>query len=126
MKEKPPERAARKGWIKMKKAAALVLLLACLLGLAGCTRTMNDIIAKEPSVKGIVRSFDRESVVIENESGTYSVSLNVECKDSITHFEIGDEIVVYYDGKAAEGDPMRIDTVYAITLRTPASRTEKN
>lgn len=110
----------------MKRAAALVLLLACLLGLAGCARTMDDIIAKEPSVKGIVRSFDKESVVIENGDGTYSVSLSVECRDSVTHFEIGDEIVVYYDGKAAEGDPMRIDTVYAITLRTPASRTEKN
>ena len=102
------------------------MLLACLLGLAGCARTMDDIIAKEPSVKGIVRSFDRESVVIENEDGTYSVSLNVECKDSVTHFEIGDEIMVYYDGKTAGGGPMRIDTVYAITLRTPASRTERD
>ena len=110
----------------MKRAAAVFLLLACLLGQAGCARTMDDIIASEPSVKGIVRSFDKESVVIENGDGTYSVSLSVECKDSVTHFEIGDEIVVYYDGKAAGGDPMRIDTVYAITLRTPASRTEKN
>ena len=110
----------------MKRAAAVLMLLACLLGLAGCARTMDDIIAKEPSVKGIVRSFDKESVVIENGDGTYSVSLNVECRDSVTHFEIGDEIVVYYDGKAAEGDPMRIDTVYAITLRTPASRTERD
>ena len=110
----------------MKRAAAVFLLLACLLGQAGCARTMDDIIASEPSVKGIVRSFDKESVLIENEDGTYSVSLNVECKDSVTHFEIGDEIVVYYDGKAAGGDPMRIDTVYAITLRTPASRTERD
>ena len=64
--------------------------------------------------------------MIENEDGTYSVSLNVECRDSVTHFEIGDEIVVYYDGKAAETVPMRIDTVYAITLRTPVSRAERD
>ena len=97
----------------MKRAAELVLLLACLLSLAGCARTMNDIIAQEPSVKGVVRSFDRESVVIENESGTYSVSLSVECKDSITHFEIGDEIVAKYSFETNEENAALVDVMFA-------------
>ena len=34
-----------------------------------------------------------------------------------------DEIVVYYDGMAAETSPLQVGTVYAITLKTPAKRT---
>ena len=54
----------------------------------------------------------------------YWVSLNVENKDSVTKFNVGDEVVVYYDGNVAESYPMQINTVYAITLKTPADRTE--
>jgi len=42
----------------------------------------------------------------------------------VTHFQIGDEILVYYDGNIAESYPMQIHTVYAITLKTPADREE--
>ena len=64
--------------------------------------------------------------MIENETGEYTVSLDVECADSVTHFNIGDEVVVYYDGNVAESYPMQINKVYAITLRTPADRGENN
>lgn len=64
--------------------------------------------------------------MIKNEDGEYQVSLNVENKDSMTHFSIGDEVVVYYDGMIAESYPMQINKVYAITLKTPADRTENN
>ena len=63
---------------------------------------------------------------MENETGEYIVSLDVENKDSMTHFSIGDEVVVYYDGNIAESYPMQINTVYAITLKTPADRAENN
>lgn len=111
----------------MKKLTAWLLTLACVLSLTGCkTRSMNYIIADEPNITGVVRDENDKSVLIENENGEYRVSLNVAIKDSMTHFSIGDEVVVYYDGNVAETYPMQIDTVYAIALKTPADRTENS
>ena len=111
----------------MKKALALILALMCLLTLAGCDRrSMNYIIANEPSITGLVKDTGDKAILIENENGEYWVSLDVQNSDSMTHFSVGDEVVVYFDGNIAESYPMQISTVYAITLRTPADRTEEN
>lgn len=108
----------------MKKLIVVFLFLFCLLTLAGCNnRSLNHIIANEPSVTGIVKDTAENAILIENENGEYWVSLDVENKDSMTHFSIGDEVVVYFDGTVAESYPMQINTVYAITLKTPADRT---
>ena len=74
------------------------------------------------SLKKVGKSITNESFLMENETGEYWVSLKVENKDSMTHFSIGDEVVVYFDGNIAESYPMQINTVYAITLKTPADR----
>ena len=87
---------------------------------------MNYIIENEPSITGIVKDTSENSILIENEAGEYWVSLDVENQDSVTHFSVGDEVVVYYDGNIAESYPMQINTVYAITLKTPANRTEND
>ena len=109
----------------MKKLIALVLALVCVLGMVGCNnRSMNYIISNEPSITGIVKETNENAMLIENDDGEYWVSLNVENKDSMTSFNIDDEVVVYYDGNVAESYPMQINTVYAITLKTPADRTE--
>ena len=108
----------------MKKRIALVLTLVCVLMLGGCSRSVNYIIGHEPSITGIVKDVTNNAVLMENETGEYWVSLNVENEDSMTQFSIGDEIVVYFDGNVAESYPMQINTVYAITLKTPADRTE--
>ena len=111
----------------MKKLIALVLALVCVLSLVACNnRNMNDIIANEPNITGIVRKITNDAFLMENETGEYMVSLDVENKDSMTHFSIGDEVVVYYDGNIAESYPMQINTVYAITLKTPVDRAENN
>ena len=111
----------------MKKLAAFLLTLACVLTLAGCNnRSMHDIIANEPNITGIVRDTSEKAILIENEKGQYWVSLDVENMDSMTHFNIGDEVVVYFDGMVAESYPMQINTVYAITLKTPADRAEND
>ena len=111
----------------MKKLIALLLSLICLLGLIGCSnRSMNYIIANEPNITGIVKEANENAILIENEKGEYWVSLNVENKDSTTHFNLGDEVVVYYNGNIAESYPMQINTVYAITLKEPADRAENN
>ena len=86
--------------------------------------SMNDVIANAPSVTGIVKDIGEKAILIENEQGEYWISLNMENKDSVTHFTIGDEVVVYFDGMVAESYPMQIRTVYAITLKTPADRAE--
>jgi hypothetical protein len=109
----------------MKKLAAFVLAMAWVLTLAGCgSRSMNYIIANEPNITGVIRDAGEKAILIENENGEYWVSLDVENRDSMTSFRIGDEVVVYFDGNVAESYPMQIHTVYAITLRTPADRTE--
>ena len=111
----------------LKKLTAVILSLICLLGLVGCNnRSMNYIIANEPNIVGFVKEANEHSILIENENGEYWVSLDVENEDSMTHFSIGDEVVVYYDGNIAESYPMQINTVYAILLKEPVDRTENN
>ena len=108
----------------MKKLVALVLLVICVMTLMGCNnRSMNYIIQNEPNITGMVKTITNDAFLMENETGEYWVSLKVENKDSMTHFSIGDEVVVYFDGNVAESYPMQINTVYAITLKTPADRT---
>ena len=109
----------------MKQLIVFMLALFFVLALAGCNnRSMNYIIANEPNITGIVKDTAEKAILIENENGEYWVSLDVENKDSMTHFSIGDEVVVYFDGMVAESYPMQINTVYAITLKTPADRAE--
>ena len=113
----------------MKRSITLVLILICALGLVGCNnRSMNYIIANEPSVTGIVEEVHDNYIIINLETDSYlngascEVSLDVENKDSYTSVSVGDEVVVYYNGEIAESYPLQINTVYAITLKTPANR----
>ncbi len=111
----------------MNKLIALVLVLVCALGLIGCNnRSMDYIVNNEPSITGIVKECNDHSILIENETGEYLVSVDIDARDSSTRFNVGDEVVVYYDGNVAESYPMQINKVYAITWYTPANRTEKN
>ena len=111
----------------MKKYIYVILAVICLLSLVGCNnRSLNYIISNEPSMIGIVKETRDTSILVENESGEYVVSLDVECADSVTHFNIGDEVVIYYNGNVAESYPMQLNKVYAITLKTPADRGENN
>lgn len=111
----------------MKKMITLVLALLYVLALAGCNnRSMNYIIENEPSITGIVEEVRDNSIIIYIETDDYpdgascNVSLDVENKDSYTDVSVGDEVVVYFNGDIAESDPLQINTVYAITLKTPA------
>lgn len=110
----------------MKKIILYFLAVASLLCFAACGKDMNYIISNEPSMIGTVKEIYENSLLMENESGEYFVSLDVECGDSMTDFSEGDEIYVYYDGNVAESYPMQINKVYAIVLKTPANRSENN
>ena len=86
-----------------------------MFSMAGCNnRSMNYIIQNEPNITGMVKTITNDAFLMENETGEYWVSLKVENKDSMTHFSIGDEVVVYFDGNVAESYPMQIHHVYAI------------
>lgn len=113
----------------MKKYTLLFALL-CALILPGCRgRTMDYIIQNEPSVTGIVEEVHEGSILIFCQTmegypsgARCSVSLDVENEDSMRHFSVEDEVTVYYDSTVAESWPLQIQTVYAITLLTPAQR----
>jgi len=117
----------------MKKFIALVLALICVFSLPGCnTNSMSYIIENKPNVTGIVEEVHDDYIIMYSETaegypnGTnWSISLNVVNNDSYTDIAVGDEIVVYYDGQAAETDPLQVSTVYAITLKTPADRIDR-
>ena len=111
----------------MRKAVGIVwaLIVCCIFALSGCSRTIDDIIAREPSVTGVVTAVYENSFIMLGEGAKgapceYDVSLITERKDSYTSVSVGDEVVVYHNGDIAESAPPRIDTVYAIILRTPA------
>ena len=114
----------------MKRFISLILSLTFVLVLAGCNnRSMNYIIENEPSVVGVVEEVHDDYVIMYSETAEgypngsrWSISLTVENKDSYTNLSVGDEIVVYYDGNVMETDPLKVGTVYAITLKTPANR----
>lgn len=110
----------------MKKVLAFLLSLAFAAALVGCSnRNMNHTIENEPSIAGIVCEVGESYCMLESNGSKYHISLDVESSDSYTSLNVGDEIVVYYDGNIAESYPMQINKVYAITLRTPAHRAEK-
>ena len=111
----------------MRKYVVFAWALIGILALTGCNnRSMNYIIENEPSVVGIVKEVRDDSILIYMETDAYPygaeciVSLDVENGDSYTDLSVGDEVVVYYNGDIAESEPLKIETVYAITLRTPA------
>ncbi len=108
----------------MKKTLSLILTLFFVLSLVGCERSMDDIIKNESSITGVVEEVYDNSILISIQTDAYPygaycvVSLDVENKDSIVDFNIGDEVIIYYDGMIAESDPLQINTVYAISLKT--------
>lgn len=108
----------------MKKYLLILISIICMMGLAGCNnRSMNYIISNEPSMTGIIKETNENSILIENETGEYWVSLQVENSDGIySPIMVGDEVTVYYDGNIAESYPMQINTVYAVLLKEPADR----
>ena len=118
----------------MKRFISLILSLTFVLVLAGCNnRSMNYIIENEPSVVGVVEEVHDDYVIMYSETAEgypngsrWSISLTVESKDSYADPVVGDEIVVYHDGNVMETDPLKVGTVYAITLKTPADRAEND
>lgn len=117
----------------MKKWILILFLVISLL--AGCSKKMDmNNVKNEPNFSGIVEEISENSILVKvNEtedefqsSDLISVSLDAELKDSVTNFNIGDEVRIYYDGNIAESYPAQINKVYAITLISPSHLVEDN
>lgn len=84
---------------------------------------MNDIY-DEANFSGTVLEVSDKAILVSvdegederNSSDKMRVSLDVKPKDSMTHFEVGAKVKVFYDGIIAESYPAQINTVYAILL----------
>ena len=112
-----------------KKLVAILLAFACLFTMAGCgKRSLNYIIQHEDHITGVVREVHENYLLIYIEGFGYpngadcTVPLDVEYKDSMTHFNVGDVVTVYYEGGIMETYPLQVGHVYAILLDTPADR----
>lgn len=86
---------------------------------------------EEQSLTGIVKKVYENSFLMLGKptegypnAEEYCVSLKVENEDSYTSVAVGDEVIVYHNGEIAESDPLQINTVYSITLKTAAMNNE--
>jgi len=117
----------------MKKLIGVMFTLICVLAMTGCNnKSMDYIIENKPNVTGIVEEVHGDYIIIYSDSAEgypngsrWSISLEVENKDSYTDLVVGDEIVVYHDGNVMETEPLQVGTIHAITLKTPAERVDK-
>ena len=106
----------------MKKMIVLVLALVCVLGLVGCnSKNYED----KPQVVGSIKEIHDGYILIATSTteghpygASFDVSINTkDCDEIPDSLAIGDEIIIYYDGKMATSDPAQINTVYAIKLK---------
>lgn len=98
----------------------LIILTITFILLTGCMpMNMNNVI-KEANFSGTIEEVYEKSILVkvdENEnigSDLVSVSLDLQLKDSITDFEVGEEVRIYYDGNIAESYPAQVNNVYTI------------
>lgn len=111
----------------MKKPAICICIAAMLL-FSGCAKMNMNTVVNEPNFSGIVTEVYENSILVAVNEGEdalkssdlISVSLDVQLKDSMTDFSVGDEVRVYYDGTIAESYPAQVHTVYAIVLVSAA------
>lgn len=118
----------------MKKLLSLLLVLVFVFGLIGCNNQETENIADiDPGIAGVVTEVYENSFLMRGEptvayptGADYSVSLKAESENSYTYPAVGDEVIVYHSGDIAESDPLRINTVSSIILKTPAPNDDKN
>ena len=108
----------------MKKWTSFILILIIALNLAGCSnRNVNRNLQNKPDITGTVLEVQDNSILLEINKEGYpdgtrcKESLNEKNRDNYAEVSVCDEVVVYYDGKIAESDPLQINTVYGITLK---------
>ncbi|MDL2238009.1 YobA family protein [Christensenellaceae bacterium OttesenSCG-928-K19] len=109
----------------MRKLLCAILCVLSVMGMVGCSKQLNmNTVLNEPNFVGIVTEVNEKSILVKvNEdedayksSDLINVSLEVEIKDGLSEYDVGDEVRVYYDGSIAESYPAQVSKVYAITI----------
>ena len=116
----------------MKRIAAVLLALLCLLLTTGCLNSMNYVMQHSPKLVGTVEEVHDRYVLVRNDAeetpsfggGLYQVSTDVKLKDSVTAFSVGDRVAVYFTGEILEIYPAIVKDVQAIVLLEPADRSK--
>lgn len=111
----------------MKKLSSIMsLIMITVIVLVGCSKEelVEDVSDNKSNVRGVVKEVNEESILIESKdrihTGDIMVSLLTEREDNLTEFDVGDIIVVYYDGLIAESYPAQISNVHLIALESKA------
>lgn len=109
----------------MKRRVIFLLIWIWVLGLIGCG---HQTLENKPSITGIVEEVQNNYLIIYIKTDGYpdgascQVSLDSENADHYPKVSVGDEVLVHYNGEIAESYPLQINTVYDITLKTPANQ----
>lgn len=113
-------------WLVLICILALGIIIAILSHCFGndlSNKSINFLIDHAPHVRGVVETVEdgRHIIVrvdaedeIYKEHSVIWVTLNVVRSDSSTDFEVGDDVVIYYDGNISDSSPGKLETVYAI------------
>lgn len=110
----------------MKKTFPIVAaLFFSFFFLYGCEQKMNmNNVVNQPSFQGVVTEVNEQSILVAVNEGEaaykssdlITVSLDVQLKDGLSEYSMGDEVKVYYDGSIAESYPAVVSVVYAIVI----------
>ena len=99
----------------MRKFILLITILLC-ISLTACTNSLEYIKKHQPSLNGTITAIHEHSIMLETESGPYSIALNIKHPDSDTEFHAGDTVTVYFSGEVATSYPGQIFEVDAIIV----------
>ena len=104
----------------MKKKYIVILLPMLLLAFS---LLFPRFWAQRKALEYLDEKYNKSSEVIFLEDVTFGKpQVNIFRRTYSVLMEYGG--VVYHDGNVMETDPLKVGTVYAITLKTPADRTE--
>lgn len=101
----------------------IIAILSYCFGNNLSNKSINYLIDHAPHVRGVVETVeDGQHIIVRvntedeiyKEHSVIWVTLNVVRSDSSTDFEVGDEVVIYYDGNISDSSPGKLETVYAI------------
>lgn len=100
-----------------------IFIIGLIVGYIFKPMTMNDIY-HEPNFTGVIIEVHDKSILVSINDGEDElkssdkiyVSLDTKLKDSMTVFNVGQKVKVFYNGVVLETYPASIDIVYAILL----------
>ena len=105
----------------MRKYIALVLALACVLGLIGCS-TKDEVIEKQSEFEATVLEVTDHYLLVEPIEGSIELNSSDEIKVGIQDKtswpipQVGEMVRVVYDGLIQETDPARISNPYRVEI----------